>query len=470
MRQPNIILIITDNQPADLLGCYGNDEIHTPHIDALAARGARFTDAYCPNAMCSPCRASILTGLMPSQHGVHTWLDDRLADQWPRGWNAVAGLPTLTQALKDAGYRTGLVGKYHLGLPQPGQNGIDHWSVMEAGHTTRFEGIAMRVNGEPVDCPGHSVDFFTDQALRFIEAGPEPYALVLAYNAPYGHWPSVKGRAQNRFADLYADTMMARIPREGLSAETVALYDLQKHLSGPGGPNFSSLLRIPNDLDSLRNYYSQMSLVDDGIGRVAQAAGDAVVAFTADHGFSLGHHGYWGHGQATWPSSINRISYSVPLIIAGPGIAPSVPTGLASNMDLCPTLLDLAGAAPFACHAKPLTGMLGGAPSPHDALLFEQEESRAIRTTDWLCVQRFDGSETYPLGHALYDLNADPDCRVNLTGQRSEEGPLRDRLSAAFRDTANPAYDLWRGGAAKSNTSRPWLWRDVWGAGWAPTL
>ena len=189
-----------------------------------------------------------------------------------------------------------------------------------------------------------------------------------------------------------------------------------------------------------------MSLVDDGVGRVVQAAGDAEIAFTADHGFSLGHHGYWGHGQATWPSSINRISYSVPLLLAGPGIAPSVPNGLASNMDLCPTLLDLAGLEPFDCHARSLRRMLNGAPSPHDALLFEQEESRAIRTKDWLCVQRFEGSATYPLGHALYDLGDDPEYRVNLTGQRSEEGPLRDRLRAAFADMANPAYDLWRGG------------------------
>ncbi|MEL7098126.1 MAG: sulfatase-like hydrolase/transferase [Pseudomonadota bacterium] len=470
MTQPNIILIITDNQPADLLGCYGNDEIHTPHIDALAARGARFMQAYCPNAMCSPCRASILTGHMPSQHGVHTWLDDRLAGTWPAGWNAVEGLPTFTQALKDAGYRTGLVGKYHLGLPQPGQNGIDHWAVMEAGHTTRFEGIPMRVNGEPVDCPGHSVDFFTEEALKFIAAGPEPYALILAYNGPYGHWPSIAGRADNRFAHLYDHTMMQRVPREGICPEAIALYDLQKHLSGPGGPDFSGVLKLPNNLESLRNYYSQMSLVDDGVGRVVAAAGDAVIAFTADHGFSLGHHGYWGHGQATWPSSINRISYSVPLILAGPGISPSVPAGLASNMDLGPTLLDLAGVVPFDSAARSLAGMLAGAPSPHGALFFEQEESRALRTEDWLCVSRFEGSATYPLGHALYDLRADPDCRVNLTGLRDEEARLASELSAAFEEMAHPAYDLWRGGACKSNTSRPWLWRDVWGDGWAPVL
>ena len=75
INRPNILMIMTDNQPADMLGCYGNDEVLTPHIDQLAATGTRFSNAFCVNAMCSPCRASVLTGLMPSAHGVHTWLD-----------------------------------------------------------------------------------------------------------------------------------------------------------------------------------------------------------------------------------------------------------------------------------------------------------------------------------------------------------------------------------------------------------
>ena len=90
MKRPNIILIMADNQPADLLGCYGNDEVRTPHLDALAKRGRQFAQAYCVNAMCSPCRASVLTGLMPSQHGLHNWLDDNLMDQWPTNWSAIA--------------------------------------------------------------------------------------------------------------------------------------------------------------------------------------------------------------------------------------------------------------------------------------------------------------------------------------------------------------------------------------------
>ncbi len=84
-KQPNILLVFVDNQPAKMLGCSGNEEIHTPNLDRLAENGVRFSEAYCPNAMCSPCRASVLTGLMPSQHGVHTWL--RAQDDPPRSFN-----------------------------------------------------------------------------------------------------------------------------------------------------------------------------------------------------------------------------------------------------------------------------------------------------------------------------------------------------------------------------------------------
>jgi len=91
---PNIVLIMSDNQPADLLGCYGNEEVSTPHIDGLAARGTQFANAYCVNAMCSPCRASVMTGLMPSQHGIHNWLDDTLAPHWPHNWSAISEFNT----------------------------------------------------------------------------------------------------------------------------------------------------------------------------------------------------------------------------------------------------------------------------------------------------------------------------------------------------------------------------------------
>jgi len=129
-RQPDVILIMTDNQQAATLGCYGNHEVLSPNIDALAAGGLRFDKAFCPNAFCSACRASALTGMLPSQHGVHSWIDDRKMDDWPTGWHALGGLSTLPEEMGRLGYRTGLFGKYHLGESATAGPGWDRWVTM----------------------------------------------------------------------------------------------------------------------------------------------------------------------------------------------------------------------------------------------------------------------------------------------------------------------------------------------------
>jgi arylsulfatase A-like enzyme len=487
-KRPNVVLIMTDNQPADLLGCYGNGEMRSPRLDAMAAEGIRFDNAYCPNAMCSPSRASVWTGRMPCQHGVHTWLDDRQMKNWPPGWNAVAEFDTLPEILKRGGYATAMIGKYHLGALAEAQNGIDHWITMARGHTLDFHGNEMTVNGETFVYEGHSVDFFTEKAVDYIDEradkSDEPFLLLLPYNGPYGHWPSIKGQANHRFGDLYDEAPMHSVPREGICKEAIRLYEMnQKFLSSEkGGPDFSALLQIPNDLSSLRNYYSQMSLIDDGVGQVLDALArgglddNTVVIFTADHGFSLGHHGFWGHGQATWPSNMFRVAYNIPLIVRAPGAIKPNRTSerLVGSMDLYATVLDYLGLAgetdmadvPARSFAPELTGDVL---EWDDVVFLEQEESRAIRTPDWLYIKRFAGSAAYPLTDELYDLQKDTDERRNLaadTDYSTVRQELDTRLGDYFARYADPRFDLWRGGSAKSNSSRPWLWRDAWGAGW----
>ena len=102
-KRPNILLIMSDNHSAEMLACHGNPEVQTPHLDKLAAEGMQFQQAYCVNAMCSPCRASVLTGLMPSEHGIHTWIDDRQMETWPDKWNALAEFETLPEILQANG-------------------------------------------------------------------------------------------------------------------------------------------------------------------------------------------------------------------------------------------------------------------------------------------------------------------------------------------------------------------------------
>jgi len=321
---PNIVLVFVDNQPAEMLGCYGNSELHTPHLDRLAGEGLRFNKAFCPNAMCSPCRASLLTGLMPSQHGIHTWLDDSVMDRWPLDWNAIAEFRTLPKILADSGYKTALIGKYHLGSPSKPQNGFQHWVALNIGHTLSFYNNTIVDNGREVVVPQHSVDYFTEKAVDYIgahdPASGTPFFLFLTYNAPYGHWPSVKGPSGNRFARFYETTPMRSVPREGVSKKVVDWF--VRNIEEGINPNYlSSLLQQPNDLETLRNYFSQISMIDDGVGQVLAAldrkglTDDTLVIYTADHGFSLGHHGVWGHGEDSWPSNCYGVSYSIPLIM-----------------------------------------------------------------------------------------------------------------------------------------------------------
>ncbi len=479
---PNILFIMTDNQPAELLGCYGNEEIHTPHLDELAAQGMRFDNAYCVNGMCSPCRASVLTGLMPSQHGIHTWLDDRLMDNWPPEWNAIAEFATLPELLRQHGYRTALIGKYHIGSPFAPQNGFEHWVTFPYGHTCSFWGNEILDNGRTFTYPGHSVDCFTEKAVEYIQNhdGRNPFFLFLTYNAPYGHWPAIQGPGRNRFYSLYKDCPMRTVPREGLSREAILRYDLKKDMSG-GGIDYSAELTTPNDLPSLRNYYSQMSLVDDGVGQVLaalQQAGlteETLIIFTADHGFSLGHNGFWGHGQATWPSNAHYAAFSIPLLLRQPGsIAPLQTSRLmVSQIDLFATILEAVEIEETATHPTPsrsLMPLLRGRPFTwEDAVFLEQEETRAIRTSHWLYMERFPGSPHNPFSDELYDLQNDPGERVNLIEDEAlgdTAVTLRQRLHDFFNQYSDPRYDLWRGGAAKANSDKPWLWQDAWGENW----
>ncbi len=487
---PNIVLIMTDNQPADAVGCYGNSEIYTPNLDALAAAGIRFDNAYCPNAMCSPSRASVWSGRMPCQHGVHTWLNDQLMDQWPDGWSAVAEFETLPEILGGHGYATAMIGKYHLGKLDKAQNGIEHWITMSRGHTLDFYGNEMTVNGDTFIHEGHSVDFFTDKAVEYIaernKSPDQPFLMLLPYNGPYGHWPAIKGPARNEFWETYADMPLNSVPREGLNPKAIEIYNLSmKWLHrGKGGPDFSSLLQLPNNLTSLRNYYSQISVIDRGVGRVMEAldrngfAEDTIVVYTADHGFSLGHHGFWGHGQATWPSNAFRIAYNIPLLIWGPGVLgkSGVEDAYVNSTDLFATLLAQLGLwdkikqddIPSRNFAHLLNGGTG---EWTDEVFIEQEETRAYRSPEWSYFKRFGGSNAYPLEHELYDLTDDPDERNNLSGRpdyQGKEEELSQRIDDFFSTYADPKFDLWHGGSVKSNSSRPWLWKDAWGESWQP--
>ena len=487
--RPNVVLIFVDNQPAKMMGCAGNDEIHTPNLDALASEGARFSEAFCPNAMCSPCRASVLTGLMPSQHGVHTWLDDAVMHTWPEDWNALAEFTTLPEHLKALGYHTSLIGKYHLGIADTARNGFDNWVTMQIGHVLSFHDNAIIDNGRRFTCRDHSVDFFTERAVATIRERArrraEPFFLFLTYPAPYGFWPAVEGEPTNRHRDRYRDTPFRSVPREAVAKRLVDWVLIRHDMLPDDEPDyFESLVRMPNDLPTLRNYYSQMSVVDEGVGEVLAAleacalGDDTLVVYTSDHGMALGEHGFWGHGEDSWPSHTHREANHIPLIVRLPRHrAPGTATDrLVGTTDIFATILDYAGADPVApdvSASRSLRPLLEGRGAGwEDVVFMEQEETRSIRTGRWLLMRRFRPTP-YDFGDELYDLGNDPDERDNVAGDpayRAVMTELTARLDRHFDRYSDPKWDLWKGGSVKSNSTRPFLWRAVWGPGWRPTF
>jgi len=484
MKRPNILLFMSDNQPADLLGCYGNDEVKTPHLDGLADRGLQFNNAFCVNAMCSPCRASVLTGLMPSQHGIHNWLDDTLVDRWPTNWSAIGEFNNLPTIIKQAGYTTALIGKFHLGVPFIPQLAFDHWVTFPHGHTTSFYGNDIIDQEEHYRFSGHTVDFFTDKTIEFLEHRADkedPFFAFVPYNGPYGHWPAIKGRAENAFAELYDDADMHSIPREGLDSGVLERFGLRVSEGGLR-EQFKGPLLLPNNVESLRNYFSQVSLIDHGVGRILATLErlkldrDTLVIYTSDHGFSLGHNGVWGHGAASFPASAHRPSCHIPLIMAGGPVGNLPGNGqMVSQIDLFPTLANLVGSKEvpsLPSDAQDLSQFFASEGVQwRDAVFMEQEETRAVRSKDWLFAMRFQGAPSYPMSDELYDLQKDPLEKNNLAENPEHAhmvAEFTEQITTHFATYSDPAYDLWNSGSAKSNVTYAKLWQDAWGENWRP--
>ena len=483
-NRPNILLFMSDNQSADFIGCYGNYEVKTPNIDMLAQNGMRYSSAFCTNAMCSPCRASVLTGLMPSAHGIHNWLDDNLESQWPDNWNAIGEFDNFPSKLKEAGYSNALIGKYHLGKAWKSSDAFDHWITFPHGHTKSFYKNKIIDNDKTYEHEGHSVEFFTDKTIEFIDdkkKSESPFFCFVPFNGPYGHWPSIKGKPVNKFAELYNDCKLDTVPREGINKRVIDRFSNRILESGGSLPEqFAGPLLLPNNKDSIRNYFSQASLIDHGIGKiieklkVSSMLENTIVIYTSDHGFSLGNHGIWGHGMAAWPSSIHRPSFNIPLIFSGPGITKGVSEALVSQLDLANTILHLADAQKLKGGRVDSNILNLADENSHNRnmLFMEQEESRAIRNERWLYIERFNKEGLNYLGCELYDLEEDHDERNNLSNSASHKNiisSLSKQLSKYYDKFSEPKFNLWAGGSAKSNVSNPSFWKKAWGSKWETT-
>jgi len=472
----NVIVILVDNVPAKLIGAYDNELIKTPQIDRLARQGLTMKQAYASSGVCSPTRATLLTGLLPSQTGVHNALP---SDVGVKNWSAIGEFRNLPQTFSDAGYRTGLVGKYHLGTPEKAQLGFDSWVTFSSGHTSSFYGVEVTDNKKKYRVTEHITDFWSQKAVEFIESkeSSKPFFLYLSYNGPYMLPPLVLESARNRHAEYYRTNPLP-IPQDPIHPFLQNLVNQAVADSNGGGEFLKGwraeesghkrrwsdvawgMVQALNNPVAMTHAVSELTMVDDGVGTVMESLRknnleeNTLVIFTSDQGSSLGEHGLWGNSSAALPTTAYDENMHIPLIFWQPGkIQAGEHSDLMINQfDIAPTLVDYVG-----MQGKTFKGTPGRSFSPllhgnamesRNAIFFEYMRTRAIRTKEWKLIVRFpDGP------NELYNLGQDPGEYVNLAGSAEHstiEKSLSKELESFFNTYASTEYDPWSGGSAKA--------------------
>ena len=450
-HRPNIVFVLADDLAKWALGCYGNHEIHTPNIDALADAGIRFTDFYCTSPVCSPSRASLLTGRMPSSHGVQDWVrggngDDGVPVEY------LQGLDTYTDVLAANGYVCGISGKWHLGNSPRPQHGFTHWFVYPSGGGT-YNDASMYRGSERVRTDGYVTDVITDDAIEFMRrhaAGASPFYLSVNFTAPHSPWVDQHPR---ELVELYSDCAFTTCPQENRHPwsghHPIEMSNTDLHASSA-----RSKVTV---WDHLRGYFAAVTALDRAVGRIRAEIADlgieqeTMIVFTSDNGFNCGQHGIWGKGNATTPQNMYDTSVQVPAIVSYPGtVTPGTSEEMLSGYDVMPTileLLDLGDDLPDGLPGRSFLDVLttGTATKERPVVVYDEYgPTRMIRTRRWKYVHR------YPYGpHELFDMVDDPGERRNLLEDEAlwdEDVPklaaeLRSELGAWFERYSDTRLD-----------------------------
>jgi len=423
--RPNIIVFMTDDHAQWALGCYGNPDVQTPTLDYLAEDGIKMTNAYTPSPVCSPARASFMTGLYPSQHGVHDYLDLKIPEVAERNW--IADEITLPQLLQSAGYHTGLIGKWHCGQDDQHQPGFDSWFGIGLDEAPPHSGSHTFSNqGHPDKRTGYKTDILTDKALQFLrnqQDSQQPYFLFVGYIGTHSPWQG------------HPPHFVRPYQRANLTLNQQPMYPYGR-MAGE-----STLPTRHNPHEALAQYYAAITHIDQSIGRILSeletlgSREQTLIVYTADHGLNCGQHGIWGKGNGTRPLNMLEASVRVPLIISGGGglFKGQERTELVDHCDLFETLLDVAGVPPPQGKARPgssYRAMLtagAGIPGWKTQQIGEYGTVRMIRGQQYKLVYRHAADEP----HELYDLLHDPTEQHNLF---EDESTLAETLKTQLGD------------------------------------
>lgn len=422
--RPNILVILTDDMRWDALGVVQREQgiqalfpwFQTPHLDRLAAEGARFANAFVTTSLCSPSRASLLSGQYAHRHQVLNNFTD-----YPHE------LPGYPRHLHDAGYEMAYIGKWHMGEDDDRQRpGFDFW-MSHRGQGNYWDN-EFNINGNRRTLKGYYTTVVTEAAVDWIrQAHAKPWLLVLGHKAPHGG-PIVPA---SEYAHAFDDQKITRPAnaasyraKDGKPAWLERSYPTWHGLGGPlyGLKEYDAFVRA---------YLGCIASVDESVGtlyRVLQESGQldkTIVIFTSDNGFALGEHG------RTDKRTAYEESLRVPLLLRYPELAKpgTVVQEMVLTLDLAPSLLDVAGATPLpAADGLSWKRLLAGDATNWRTSFFYQynyesqfpytPNVRAIRTRDWKYIHYPHGDRGPDRETAeLYDLNNDPLETRNLISE-----------------------------------------------------
>lgn len=461
--KPNIVFVYTDDQAAWTLGSYGNSDARTPHLDRLAAQGARLTNALVSTPVCSPARASLFSSRYSSEHGI--W--DFIPAPGHSSYNAEIGELGLTSAfvtfpevLARAGYTNGLVGKWHVGdwtkdparRFHPTKHGFHHFMGLTGGGTTPKD-AALEKDGVEAVRPGLTDDVLTAEGIAFIERNHDrPFFLFLALRSPHRQWLPVAPENWTPFEKL------------------------DPVIPNPDYPD----LDVARVKQMTREYLASVAGVDRNVGEVVAAlerlhlADNTIFIFSSDHGYQVGHNGIYHKGNGIWltktrPPETKNIksgyrpnlydnSLRVPGIVRWPNrIKPgTVITETVSSLDWYPTLLAMTETAMptgVTVRGRNFVPLLRGTPVPgwnndfyaeYSMRMYCRTDMRAYRTNEWKLVRDF----LNPERDELYHLTTDPQelnnrmADLNTPAMRAIVSELDARIQENMRRFKDPALAL----------------------------